>query len=193
MPTDFVSEFKAALGGKNRSTLRLGELAYEFEQSPDSDYESLRAVLAADGFDAPVESTINRYKHVHAYWTVKQGIPRGELERVGMTKLYAIAAHLKKTSGDPLAWLEKAKNTSREQLEALIADQPLNERRRQITGPASVIEAFEQGTKRLYKIVNHPHESMIPALEIWAAVMLEGNPESLKRFWNTVHGESSES
>lgn len=183
--TDFVTEFKSALVAGNRSRLQLGELASKWFDTADFDYESLRTTLAGEGFDAPTAGTITKYRTVYQYWEQQNAVPRDRLEKIGVSKLYRLATYLRESSADPHAWLERAKNMTREALEAEINQQPLQEPWRQIRLPQSVFELVEQAAERLQL-------TPVQYQEQWATYSLRGNPEFLQGITDAMHGETNE-
>lgn len=184
-------EFRAAIVGQRRHSLTLGELAYAFDQEADSSYDELRAVLQADGVDAPHKSTLSRFKRVHEVLVLSYQLPTERLELVDDSKLYAIAAHTSETGDDPHPWLDKAHSVTREELQAAMAgEQPAAAwswpKDKQVTAD------FDTGARRLYESVGQPAHGRTPAVEMAGLMFRELPIETLRQLWAEAHGEGCE-
>lgn len=190
MTRDFRSEFREAIRGRSRNTLRLGELAHELSLEPDSDYNSLRQLLISeDGVDAPDESTISRYRTVHRVWTIEAGIPSEELEARGVSKLYLLATHIEEHGGDPREWLEATKGLSKRELQATLKGEQPESEGWPWPSDKQVKADFKAGAVRLYTVIGEPErEGLTPAVE-FAGLLLRELPEAtIRQLWQEAHG-----
>jgi hypothetical protein len=193
MTRDFRSEFRDAIRGQSRNTLKLGELAHELSLEPDSDYNQLRQLLISeDGLDAPDESTVSRYRRVWKYWRVQAGIPSEELEARGVSKLYLLATHISEHGGDPREWLEATKGLSKRELEKSLKGETVESENWPWAQSKEIREEFEVGARRLYEAVAYEAHSLTPAFELAAEAFKRLPVESLRQLWAEAHGEETQ-
>jgi hypothetical protein len=193
MTRDFRSEFRDAIRGRSRNTLKLGELAHELSLEPDSDYNQLRQLLITeDGLDAPDESTISRYRTVHRYWRIQAGIPSEELEARGVSKLYLLATHIEEHGGDPREWLEATKGLSKRELQATLKGEQPEPEGAKWNVPKEVTQAFAEEAQRFYPKVGHQSDNATPAMEYVTLLLREMSPDFHRQAWAQAHGEAEE-